>query len=550
MRHLFAGLAGALVCGAAGPLAWTLVEPSWEASATLVVSSGAAGKATIDLAAARALLATEPVLRRAALRPEAAAAIERHARPSRLDRFLALAAGPSGTDTMSRAVAYLAERADARPGAWPDTIEIVARMPAARDAAATATALAEAFAADVAETWAAARRRDSDQRAGRLDRAQRRFDDARERLAALRAADPAPVGVIAADASRNETTPVAQDRLRRHALEAEARLAEAVRIYGPRHPQLIARQNEAQRALAALDRSASPRTVTERAELASAAAGGPDPRAADLAVAEDEAARAQTAYDLEAARENTDRREARVIKPAATPARAAGPSPGAVAFYSALSGLLLAGAAPALAGRGGRRAPGRARYSANGRRRRIPLAQAGELLPRLEIERGDEARTVAVTAATADLAAAGAKAIALAALEAGWRPLLVVPEAVRPDRKPHRRLARLDDMLLELRTEPTKSGALDVARMCTGARPDQRSIDAHRAYDIVLRIVGNGFCAATAHCEFEVEAGRSIFTGASLAVIPLAPRAHDFRQRRGDLPHLAADIRNHSIVKS
>jgi hypothetical protein len=518
MRHLFAGFAGALVCGAAGALAWTLVEPSWEASATLVISSGAAGKTSIDLAAARALLTTEPVLRRAALRPEAAAAIDRHARPSRLDRFLALAAGATGTDTMSRAVAYLADRADARPGAWPDTIEIVARMPAARDATATATALAEAFAADVNETWAVSRRRDGDRRASRLDRAQRRLDEARERLAALRAADPAPVGVIDPDASRNETAPVAHGRLRRHALEAEARLADAARIYGPRHPELIERRNEAQRARAALDRGAPPGTAAERADPAPAAAGGPDPRAADLAVAEDEAARAQTAYELEAARDNTDRREARVIRPAATPARAAGPSLGAVAFYSALSGLLLAGAAPALAGREGRRAPGRTLTSASGRPRRIPLAHAGRLLPQLKIEHGDEARTVAVTATTADLAAAGAKAIALAALEAGWRPLLVVPEAARPDRDARRRFARLDATLLELRTEPTNAGPLDVARACRGARRDERPIDAHRAYDIVLRVVGNGPCAAAADCEFEVEARRSIFRGTNLAV--------------------------------
>lgn len=481
IRHLFAGFAGALVCGAAGALVWTQVEPSWEASASLVVTSGAAGKVDIDPAAARALLTTEPVLRRAALNPEAAAAVERHARPSRLDRLLALTAAPSGADTMSRAVGFLAGRADVRPGAWPDTIEIVARMPVARDAAATATALAEAFAADVNETWAAARRRDGVQRAGRLERAARRLEDARDRLAALRAADPAPVGAIAPLASQNGATPLPLERARRQAAEAQARLAEAVRIYGPRHPELIARETEARQARDALDRVAPPQIATTRADPAPIATGGPDSRATDLVAAEDEAARAQIAHDLEAARADADRREARVIRRAAASVRPDGPSLGVTAFYAALGGFLLAGAAPALAGRPRRRR--RDRATAVSPRVQIDV---GDALALLALHESDGARMVTVVARTADLAETGAKALSRAALDEGWRPLLLVAGRASPAPDLPLRFARLGSGTLAIRAEATPAGPLDIATTAPRSPAGARTPDAQAVYDLVV----------------------------------------------------------------
>ena len=106
--HVFVSLAGASVF-AAGAWGWcALSGPVYEAGALAIVQSGGPAPAPVDIASLRSLIGGEPVLRRAALRPEAASAIERTARPSLIDRVTALVAAPSSDiDTLSRAATSL-----------------------------------------------------------------------------------------------------------------------------------------------------------------------------------------------------------------------------------------------------------------------------------------------------------------------------------------------------------------------------------------------------------------------------------------------------------
>ena len=391
MRPIYLSLAGALVFAGAAVAFDALCERNYEAAAPVSFHSGAPNK-SVDIQAARMLLAAEPVLRRAALRPEAAAAIERRTRPGRLDNLLSLVApAASHTDTIGRAVGMLAERVDVRAGAWPDMIEIVARMPASEEAAAVATAMAEAFVADINETWLAARRRDTEQRAVALDRATRRLDDAKERLQALRASDPVPVASIPAGPAVARDKGL--DRLKAEAVAAAANLAEASRIYGPRHPQLLARQNESRRAQAAFALAAG---LSPNENAATAIVGGPDPRATEIAAAEDRVAEAQGAYDLETSRREAERREARVLKPAPVPARASGGIGGAGVAIAGALGFLVFFGAPVLARSVRPRAQVRDR--ALGRLRSGAIVDPRRTIAMLDMAASESARRILVVA--------------------------------------------------------------------------------------------------------------------------------------------------------
>ena len=102
--HVLAGLVGVAAGGAAGA-AYCLANPALYAASALVAADSAADRISpLDINAMRALVATEPVLRRAALAPAAAAAIEKEARPGPLDRIVGLTSGHADDlDTMSRA---------------------------------------------------------------------------------------------------------------------------------------------------------------------------------------------------------------------------------------------------------------------------------------------------------------------------------------------------------------------------------------------------------------------------------------------------------------
>ena len=72
-QRIIVSLAGALGFAAAAAIWCALTERTFEAAAPVaIIASDAAAAQAIDIDAARLLLATEPVLRRAALRPAAA----------------------------------------------------------------------------------------------------------------------------------------------------------------------------------------------------------------------------------------------------------------------------------------------------------------------------------------------------------------------------------------------------------------------------------------------------------------------------------------------
>lgn len=482
MRQIYLSLAGALAFAGAAASWDALCERSYEAAAPVSFHSAAPNK-SIDIQAARMLLVAEPVLRRAALRPEAAAAIERRTRRGRLESLLSLVApAASHTDTIGRAVALLAERVDVRAGAWPDMIEIVARMPAAEEAAAVATAMAEAFVADINETWLATRRRDTEQRAMALDRATRRLDEAKERLQALRASDPAPVASLPATSSVAGDKRL--DRLKAEAVAAAENLADASRIYGPRHPQLLARQNESRRAQAAFALAAS-RPST--ANAATAIVGGPDPRATEIAAAEDRVAEAQGGYDLETSRREAERREARVLKPAPIPARASGGIGGAGAAIAGVLGFLVFLGAPVLA-RSVRPRP-QVRDRSLGRLRGGAIVDPRRTIALLDIAASETARRILVVAPSRARAEESASAIARALLAEGWRPLLLVDRSGSAHAT--KKTASIDGKLYSIRTSDTDSGPLDVACLATQETRGVATAEADAVYDAII-----GFAAA------------------------------------------------------
>ena len=487
-HHVLVSLAGALAFGAAGALYCAGSETSWEAAAPVAMVTGST-RAPIDVSAARAMLTTEAVLRRAALRPAAAAAIDRHSRPSSLDRLASLLTSQSSdSDTLSRAVAWLAPRVDVRAGPLPDMIDMVARMPAASDAAAVSTAVAEAFVAELNDTALSARRRGAEQRSQRIDRAARALDDARDRAQALRATDPAPVASLAMMTTPALGADSSVDRLKREANDAATRLADAARVYGPRHPEMIRLGNEAQKAKTALDavtRLAKTKIPAPRAD-ASVAEGGPDPRALEIAAAEDEAARAQSAYDLEMSRNETERREARVLKPASAPATHSGPSGALVVAASSLAGFLLFGAGPGLAAvRPLRRRSAEDRAIARLRGNVFSPEQGRRALAGLGIGEEGSARRIAVAADSDTLARTGARALAMAALAAGWRPLLV-SDARDARNDGRQRVANIDGRLFRIRALHTRYGSLDIASPAQAGAGEAHMLDIDRSHDLVI----------------------------------------------------------------
>ena len=354
---MFSRAWAARFCSARRRIYCGLAERSFVAAASIVIRSGAAPTSAIDLGAIRALLATEPVLRRAALRPEAAAIVERNARPSWSARLAMLAAAqPADLDTLSRAVALLAPRVDARKGPWPDTIEVTARMPSGPDAAAVATAVAEALVEDIDETAASARKRGVEQRADRLDRAARRLEEARARAQALRASDPLPTATMP-KAPETSDQGAAADRLPARRERGRSAICRSRPHLWPA-PSAIDRTRERSSPRQSRARRRRPAGAFEkRCARAACRRRRPGPRAAELAAAEQEATRAESAYDIELSRNETDRREARVLKAAPVPALSNGPPGGAVIAGAALAGFALLGIAPGLRARGRPRMP-------------------------------------------------------------------------------------------------------------------------------------------------------------------------------------------------
>lgn len=514
--HGLAGILGALLCGGAGAGWCALSGPAYEAGALASFQSGAALAAAPDLRAIRALVSAEPVLRRAALRPEAAAIVERAARPDLADRLIDLAGrAPGAADTLSRAVATLAPRVDARPGPWPDTLEITARMASPAEAAAVATAVAESLVAELNETGDAARRRLTRDRADRLDRAARRLDEAQARVQLLRAADPAPTATIAQRAA-----PAAgggSEALQRAATEAAARLAEASRIYGPRHPELIARETEARRARAAFETARGAQTPAPR----ETATGGPDPRAAEIAVAEEETQRARLAYDLEMSRNETIAREARVLKPAAAPTRAQRPDATTIVPLAALFGFFAFAGAPALLRMRpapARRTPGD-REIARLRGGAFDRAGARRALDALAIEARDDA-VIVLLASDDGPTESTAAALIEVAMRAGWRPLLVEP-AAKPDVARGAGVVGLAGQLYATREIDTPLGPLARATPAGRTSRADAARDAALAFDLIL--IDAGMAA--------LRTQRSLAAVAHNA-IRVAPNVSDARARR------------------
>jgi hypothetical protein len=488
--HVFVSLAGALTFGAGGAAWCALSESSFEAGALTMIQSGATTAGAPALGSLRALVESEPVLRRAALRPEAAAIVEKSARPSALDRLTALArARPSELDTLSRAAEMLAPRIDLRPGPLPDTIEILARMPTGADAASVATAVAESFVVEINEIGDQARKRMAQARSARLDAAARRLDEARTRQEALRAADPVSTSSIA---PTRDVQP-ALDPVQRAAVDAAARLTEATRVYGPRHPLLIEAETAARRAQAALQvalQAAQRRKIGASAPAQNPSEGGPDPRAGEIAAAEQETARAEAAYDLEMARAGADRREARVLKPAAVPIRSNAPSSLAIVGGSALLGFLLTGFAPNFAP-GSKRSPIRRtvadRRLARLRDGALDWVAAERVLEILGVGEGRTARIIEVAGDDPNLASIGAGALTLAALAAGWRPLLVSdPENVgRLSDHPRRPLILAGATFFATRID-TEEGPYAIAAPAGPSTSDTDAVDAALAFDLVV----------------------------------------------------------------
>ncbi|MDE2362160.1 MAG: hypothetical protein KGM42_05735 [Hyphomicrobiales bacterium] len=456
------------------------------AAAPVTIDPGAGGRSKVALDAARALIETEPVLRRAALAPDAAAAIARNSRPSFADRLAALATNrPQMKDTLSRASAYLGPRLGLRAGALPDTIEIVAHMPDAGDAAAVATAAAQAFVAEINDQFRASDRRDAGERAERAERAMQRLEAARARMRDLGGIDPAPVASIAPPAQPRDAESATLAHARQNAAAANARVAEAARVYGPRHPELARLQDAARRAK---DRLQSVLRMAEKAPARAkstplSAEGGPDPRAAERAAAEAEAARAQDDYDLEMSRSETDKRQARLVRPARIPAVPDGAGGDAIVLIASLGGFLFAGAAPALAAHRPRRRVVSDRIL--GRLRDARLENARATLARLRLRDGRGPQAIVVAAREARLAESGAAAIAFAAIEAGWRPLLVADRPLAADEPA--RAAHIGDRPLRLRRARMRRGRIDIAEPVAGRR-SVSGANVLRAYDLVLMV--------------------------------------------------------------
>lgn len=426
--HALAGAAGALACGLVA-VGWRLAAPPPCAATALVrVEADDPARDARNLSALQALAASDAVLRRAALAPDAAAAIAREARPDHFDALLTLLnARPNQTDTLGRAADMLAARVVVEPDGSAQSARIVVRMAEGEAAVLAANAVAEAIVAAHNEAVAKIDRRLDAPRRERLAQAERRHDAAHERLAALRAMDTTPVASIApaAKAAPDPSERALADA-QRGVLAAEARRAEAARIFGPRHPDMIQIETDVRRATAALQAARAKVATARPAPRGAPAEGGPDPRLAELAEAQDEVERAEASYEKAAAQFAASVRAARVVEPARAPTANERTPAVFVVGASALLGLLLFGAAPRLPF-GGAPSPG----SPHAVLRHGALGRAGArcVVEAMDIAASDGARRIFVHGDEARSVRDGARALGVAALAAGWKPLVVETRA-------------------------------------------------------------------------------------------------------------------------
>jgi len=483
--HGLAGAAGALACGIAAAIWCAAAPPRHAASALVAVEADAAIPSSYDEAALRALASSEAVLRKASLAPLAAAAIARAARPGATDAFLALlSAQIHPTDTMSRAAELLAHRIETEPGPSRNSLRIVVRMDDDVAAAAAANAVAQAIVEGHNEAAARVDRRIDQSRREKFVRAERRRDAARDRLAALRATDPSPTATIALTA-KAEPDPAARAYAdaSRAAAAAEARRAEAARIYGPRHPEMIQIETEARRAAAALQAARTKAAAAPAPRRQAIAEGGPDPRIQEISAAQDEADLAETAYEKEAARYAAPNREARLIEPAKLIESGARAPASLTVALSALLGFGLFGAAPALGARTTRndRHAMPDRPHAALRRGALDAAGGRRVIGALDIAASEDARRVLVCGESPEAINHCLRALGLAALAQGWRPLVIDASHARGAT---RRTVAFEGEAYAISTLATRAGELSIARPCPASRSHRD--DAAIAFDLVI----------------------------------------------------------------
>ncbi|MCB1540962.1 MAG: hypothetical protein KDJ25_08980 [Rhodoblastus sp.] len=481
--HALAGAAGALACGLAAAVWCAAAPPPFGATAIVSVDAAADIPAAYDVSALRALATSDAVLRQAALDPQAAAAVAREAQPTLPDRLLSLlSARPNQADTLSRATDLLAQRIEVERGALARSARIHVHMQGAAGAAAVANAVANAIVAAHNNATAKIDRRLDQTRGERLARAEHRRDIARARLAALRANDFAPTGSIAPVAKAPPAQAAhALAEAQRAVAAAQSRRAEAARIYGPRHPQMIQIETDARRAAAALQAAHAKLAAAPNPPRRPLAEGGPDPRIGELADAQEETERAQAAYDREAARFAMPNRQAQIAEQASAPSSRERPPNSFVVAASTLLGFALFGAAPGLGARNPstrRTQPRRPRTIM--RDGALDAASARRLVDRLDIAASDGARRVFVCGESAGTTREAMRTLAMAALAQGWRPL-VIGSAGRQG------LARgatvFDRRSYATSGIPTCAGDLLFARPVDGW---QSAGDADIAFDLVL----------------------------------------------------------------
>lgn len=478
--HALAGAAGALICGFAATLWCAFAPPPFVAGAIVAIQADDGAPAAYEAAALRALAVSDAVLRKAALTPDAASAIARAARPGALSPLFGLLAGQSGNaDTLSRAADLLAARIGVEPAPAGQGTRIVLHMEDAESAALVANAVAQAVVAAHNEASARIDRRLDQSRGQRLARAERRREAARARLAAVQASDAIPTAVIA-PARTPPSTPatLALAEAQRAATTAETRRAEAARIYGPRHPEMIQFETEARRATAALKAAHAKVAATPAPAPRPLAEGGPDPRGPALLEAQEELALAEAAYEKEAVRFAAPEREARVLEPATPPRDRQGARAPVAIAASALLGFLLFGGAPLL-GAGPARLD---RPHARLRRGALDSTGARRILEALDIGASEGARRVCIAGESARGVRQGVRALAQAAMEAGWRPL-AIGDASDAECGAPGGTVRLAGRMFATRTIETPSGERAVAHPAPGRRATQ---DVDLAFDLVI----------------------------------------------------------------
>lgn len=500
--HRLAGAAGALACGLAAA-AWCLAAPPRHAASVVVgLETDATIPATDDEAALRALAQSDTVLRKAALAPDAAASIAREARPGAADSFLALLSLPSAhTDTMSRAADLLAQRIETSAGPTANSVRIIVRMDDDAAATAAASAIAQAVVTAHNETAAKVERKLDQTRRERLIRAERRRDAARERLAALRMVDHTPTASIASPVSVEAGAAThALAEASRSAAAAEARRAEAARIYGPRHPEMIRIETEARRTAAALNTAKSRAAAAPVPRAHPVAAGGPDPRVEEIANAQEEADSAEAAYARDAERFAAPGREAKIIEPARAIESAARRPITLTVALSSLLGLALFGFAPGLsaqaAGSINRKAP--SQPIATLRRSALDTPGARRLIEACDIAASADARRIVVHGDSSYEVRSAMRAIAVAALEQGWRPLVVEPGQAGTAA---RQKVFIDGAAYAVSDVPTRAGELSCARLHTVRRAHGDDVDI--AFDLVIA----GQEASLARIDVEIWCG-------------------------------------------